>query len=278
MGIVLKKGDRLPSPHFAPTARRFGREIIEDTDLATQELNHRSQKERRFLPEIESALEERISKREAKRSQLLAALKQVAPDACGSEAEFEVATDYLILVRKYLNAGRTSADAQYFSSREYKTDLTIDKNAGRITEDEYAAKLASFTPLVEKLNTTVMFGPKLNLIKYQSEEEIKADRLAKVKEIEEIYSQGPVVGDRRKKISQLIESDCFPVGYRCDLRRRYLKTLKPQHEHLEYLKEKGFDNLSTAEMLDLVKKKKGSILRKWNYDLRKVDSIFVPKH
>lgn len=77
-GIVLTKEHRLPSPHFAPTARRFGRTELIDEDEAAKELSYLPQKERNILPQVQEALQKREAQRNEKISQIRFSLQEIA--------------------------------------------------------------------------------------------------------------------------------------------------------------------------------------------------------
>lgn len=264
---MLNKVHRLPTPHFFPTNRRFGRDEIIDPDAAAQERDNMSHKEFVLQPQIEALKKGRASHRAQKREQITAALQQLVPGL--EAAELESAVDFLVSVRVFLSGGRSTEESYKFALREYKLDTNIDKTAGRITTEEAEAKISAKVALAEKLQTAVAFNPEFNLIKYSTPEEIAAQRQENVAAMKAIYDAGPITTESRRQILELIKSDCFPFGYRVDLKRKYLKTIKPQYEVTEKHTKK--------EMLDLEKKKKGSIVRKWDYAAERVELVYVPK-
>lgn len=266
-GIVFNKEDRLPADHFAPTARRFGRDPISDPEDALKEKNNMSRKEYLLTPEIKKKYESIESKRSSVKEKLSSNLSKLVPDL--SSDEKENAVQYLLSVRSFLSGGRSVEQSQLFAFRQFKLDATIDKQVGRITEEEFDLTVSEFEELASKLNKSVAFSPTLELIKYFTPEEIAEQRREKIAAMQALFDEGPIFGDRHRQIVELIESDCFPLGYRVDLKRKFLKSIKP-----EYL---NTQKLSKAEILELEKKKKGSVIKKWNDKTRSIDLVFVPK-
>ncbi|VVT55491.1 mitochondrial 54S ribosomal protein bL27m [Magnusiomyces paraingens] len=266
-GVVLNKIHRLPTPHFFPTNRRFGRAEIVDPNAAEAERDNMSRKEYLLQDSLSKQKEERVANRVEKRARITADLQKLVPGLEGTE--LESAIDYLVTVRVYLSGGRSIDESHKFALREYKLDTNIDKVAGRITEEELASKIAAKEAVIAKLINTVAFNPEFNLTKYLTKEETAALRQEKIAAIKALYEAGPITPKSKKEIMKLINSDCFPIGYRVDLKRRYLKTIKPRRE-LDL-------NLKKAEILELEKKKKGSVIKRWNYQAEHVHLDFVPK-
>lgn len=267
VGVVLNKEDKLPADHFAPTSRRFGRDQILDPEDALKEKNNMSRKEYLLTPEINKKYESIESRRSSVKEKLTSELSKLVPDL--SSDEKTTAVQYLMSVRSFISGGRSVEQSQLFASRQFKLDATVDKQAGRITEEEFSQTISKFEELALKLNKSVAFNPTLDLIKYFTPEEIAEQRREKIAAMQALYDEGPIFGDRHRKIAELIKSDCFPIGYRVDLTRKFLKSIKP-----EYLTT---EKLSKSEILALEKKKKGSVIRKWNDKTRSIDLIFVPK-
>lgn len=271
-GVVLNKNHRLPSPHFAPTARRFGRVEIVDPMLAEKEKNNMSRKEYLTQPKIQDVKTSRQVKREESRTKLSSELEKLLSGL--SEEESTSAVSRLMAVKVYLSGGRTVEESRKFADRDFKIDTQIAERAGKLTSEEVAAQLKVYSTLAEKLDAAVSFDPKFQLIKAYSAEELSTMKKEKLDAIVALYTQSPptISAETQKQIKSLIESPCFPLSYRVDLGRRYAKAYKPEVA----LKDQEAEKASKKDLQKLADKKKGSLIKRWNYDARKVDYVFVP--
>ena len=272
-GVVLNKNHRLPSPHFAPTARRFGRVEIVEPELAQKERDNMSRKEYLLQPKIDEVKVARQAKREATSAKLSSELAGLLPGL--TEQESASAISRLMAVRVYLSGGRTVAESRKFADRDFKIDTQIAERATKLSAEDAAAQLEAYNALATKLDSAVSFDPKFQLIKAYSTEELEAMKREKLDAIVALFSQSPhkVSGETQKQIESLIDSPCFPLSYRVDLQRRYVKAYKSETEQ----ERKQEAVKSKKEMQKLVDKKKGSLVKRWNYESRKVDFVYVPK-
>lgn len=271
-GVVLNKNHKLPSPHFAPTARRFGRAEITDPELAEQEKNNMSRKEYLLKPQIEEVKSARAAKREENRANVAKQLSELIPGL--SEQESSSAVSRLMAIKVYLSGGRTVDESRKFADRDFKIDTQIAERANKITSEEASAQLESYSSLASKLDAAVSFDPTFQLIKAYSTEELAAMKKEKLDAITALYAQAParISKETQNQIQSLIDSPCFPLSYRVDLRRKYAKALKPESA----LKSEESEPLSKKEIQTLVDKKKGSLIKRWNYTTRKIDYVYVP--
>lgn len=271
-GVVLNKNHKLPSPHFAPTARRFGRVEILDPELAQKEKDNMSRKEYLMKPKIEEVKVSRQTKREETRAKLSTELAGLISGL--TEQETVSAVSRLMAIKVYLSGGRTEAESRKFSDRDFKIDTQVAERANRLSAEAAAAQLEAYTAISTKLDAAVSFDPKFELIKFYSVEELAAMKKEKLDAITALYTQAPakIPKDIQTQIESLIDAPCFPLSYRVDLRRRYVKALKPEAKREESEKE----DLTKKEIQQLVDKKKGSLIKRWNYETRKVDFVYVP--
>lgn len=226
-----------------------------------------SRKEFLLTPSIQKLRESRAANRSEKREKITKSLKELVPDL--NDEEITLAVDYLVSVRVYLSGGRPIEESQAFATRDYKYDATVDKNVGRITAEELESKISQHSAITSKLNAAVSFSPELNLIKYYTKEEIAEQRKTNIEALQALYAEGTVTRERAEKMKEIINSDCFPIGYRVDLRRKFIKPIKPLYE--------GSEKFKKSEILKLEKKKKGSIIKRWNYPAERIDLVYVPK-
>lgn len=273
-GVVLNKKHRLPAPHFAPTARRFGRAEILDPEKAEQEKNHMSRKEYLAQPKLTEVKDARAVKREEIRANFSKELTGLVSDL--SEDEVASAVSRLMAIRVYLSGGRTVEESRKFADRDFKIDTQIAERASKISAEDAAAQLKSYTELASKVDAAVSFDPTYQLIKSYSEEEFDALKKEKLDAIIAIYDKAPFKIPRktREEIMSLINTPFFSLSQRAVLRRKYAKSLKPEST---WKLPEGLENMSKKELEQLAEKKKqGSLFRRWNHETRKIDFVFIP--
>lgn len=272
-GVVLNKDHRLPSPHFAPTARRFGRVEIVDAELAEKEKSNMSRKEFLANPKIEEVKNARRTKREEARTKFSTELTGLISGL--SEEETSSAVSRLMAIKVYLSGGRSVVESRKFADRDFKIDTQVAERAQKLTSEEAVAQLANYSALAQKLDAAVSFDPKFELIKAYSVEELEASKKEKLDAIIALYTQASsvVTKETQQQIISLIDSPCFPLSYRVDLRRKYVKAHKPEF----FAKTEQSESLTKKEIQQLVDKKKGSLIKRWNYLTSKVDLVYVPR-
>lgn len=275
-GVTFDRKHRLPTPHFEPTRRRFGRVEIEDPRLAEKEQNNMNRKEYLASPKILQIKSERQEKREKLFSELSEKLESFLPGL--EEEEKKAAVARLQCIRVHLSGGRTVEEARKLADREFKIDTEIEVRANRLTADESVTLLATYTERAAKLDAAVSFDPKLQLIKSYTAEELSKMATENLAAMKAIYSQvtGGVRGETKKQLKALIDAPCFSLSTRDSLKKRFVKAMKPEHESKPLVDSNG-KPLKNKEILALAKKEKGTVVKRWNYDERKIDLVYFPK-
>ena len=274
-GVVLNKEDRLPAPHFAPTSRRFGKEELVIPKYANKEKDAMSRKEYLAQPKIAEVKQQR----EQKRSEILAKLgEELESFVPGLEAEKKsIVVERLLTIKGFLSGGRSNEEAHKLADRQFKIDNEIDVRANRITAEEGAAKLEAYTQLAAQVDAVVAFDPKLTLVKYLSPAELDTLAKERIEAIKALASQitNGINIETYTQIESLIDSPCFPLSTRATLRKMYIR--KYQSKNPERPTNKDGKPLKNTELLTLVDKKKGFVVKKWNYSKERVDLIYTSK-
>lgn len=248
IGVALKREMRLPSPHFEPTVRRFGGVLLADADKASKEETRMSRKEHKAFPEILSKQQER----EAKRLEKFENFKKEIPNYIQQDVDIELGASRLTKIDGFLRGGKNIKEAQFYATYNTKYDLNLALKRGEITQEELEQKLSQYTAVAKLIDTNISFDAHFKLRKYLSDEEL----LSKQNEIKELlqskyYTKNPVITkEARSEIYDLIySSQVFDLSTETLLQRKYLKPI-----------DTG----------------KTQVVRRYNYDTRKIDVMERP--
>lgn len=253
IGVALKPDARLPTPHFEPRARRFGYVPIEDPKKA--ELEERSLPRKQYLlkPTLQKELKEREEKREEGIAKYSSALSNLVPEL--TEQEIKLGSERLWALRNQLKNGVTKEDASATNTLLYHYNLKLSVKKGDLQKEEVSALKDQYSKISEKLESSVSFDNKYNLIKYRSESDRKEIVQELEKKVKDLYNQF----DKKNaaQIKELIYSSDAPTPKEAlKLRRAYLKPILPE----------------TVAIAD-PKDKKAVVYRRWNYVKEKVEVV-----
>lgn len=193
-GVALTPEARLPTDHFAPRARRFGRNVISDPKRASDELAWRPNKEVQLLEEISAKRSEQQAANDALAEKFAAKLKDLGFEHGQLPARCQRMAHYRALGWSNGEAARF-ADAFLKSSGQFedfdaKFEVTpsaiVPKGTAEIVEKELAAvreklskvrepnafiTLAQSTKIDKLINATIYLSKS---VKEQLAEEFKA--------------------------------------------------------------------------------------------------------
>lgn len=246
IGVALKKGLRLPSSHWMPRLRRFGGVELKNSVLRDREENRLSRKEHQALGDIESQLQQRELARSEKKNAFLQKIPAFVEEMQNDDVD--VAADRLLKVDGYLRGGKTLGDAQFYASYSYIYDLKLQVKRGELDPIQEQAKREQYERIAALLDEKISFDAKFRLCSVLSPEKASAMKQQILSELETCTS--------RAKISTLIESQVFTLSEQVRLRRRYLKPV-------------ASENVGMTDESD----KKATLIRRWNYEKRKIDQI-----
>lgn len=253
IGVALKPNARLPTPHFEPRARRFGYVPIEDPKKAEIEERSLPRKQHLLKPTLQKELKARQEKKIEGIAQYSKELANLIPDLV--EQEIKLGSERLWALRNHLKNGVSKEEAAATSTLLYHYNLKLALKKGELKEDELQALKNQYSKLSEKLESSVSFDNKYNLIKYRSEAERKVIVQELEKTIQDLFYQF----DKKNtaQIKDLIySSNALTPKETLRFRRAYLKSVLPE-------------TVATTDPKD----KNAIISRRWNYIKGKVDVI-----
>ncbi|CDR46793.1 CYFA0S26e00166g1_1 [Cyberlindnera fabianii] len=254
IGVALRPDLRLPTAHFEPSIRRLGYVPITDAKKAQFEENNLSRKAHLMRPEIIKSLKQREAKRQELLSTYSSQITSIVADL--TESDSQLAAARLLSIRNHIKAGLPLNQAQATTTSVYLHDLKLDSKKGLMTTEDADASKNAYISLSNKIDSAVSFDNQYNLIAFTTE----ADRRAKVTELEQ--QLGALVQSREgKKTKKQIVELLFGNVYITDAEKKrmiskYLKPVQP-------------------EPIGLVdpKQKKASVLKRWNYEKKRVETL-----
>ncbi|CDO95884.1 unnamed protein product [Kluyveromyces dobzhanskii CBS 2104] len=259
IGVSLYKDVKLPLPHFEPRLRRFGKAIIEDGEKAVAEINSLPRKIFLIKDDLVKEQQERENKRKERNEVHTKTLSDLEIEL--NQQELALALPYLLRLRTCLRNGFSQSDAEfnayYYLEQEHKLKL---RNEEKYKLDD---QLALLKQVSSKLNESVSFNNKLELIRFISEEEKQTLKTQLITELKAID-----ITDKKSKKEVLGKftnaKDFLTLSEEVKLRRRFLKPVKPETE-LKKLEE------------PLKPSKKTLTTRRYNYEEKTIDVISRPK-
>ncbi|SCU97954.1 LAFA_0G14444g1_1 [Lachancea sp. 'fantastica'] len=254
VGVALNETAKLPTPHFAPRVRRFGRQLIENPELAQKETNSLSRKKYLARDSIAAGVEERESRRQTMSLSFSKLIADTLELGLGNDA-MGTAVSYLMRLRSCLKNGFTLVDAQ-FNSRHYleqETELQAKREGW--TDEILSSKLRELGEVSSRIDQSTSFNNRLELVKHVSQSE-RGERKAEL--LEKLSNITVTTLKDRKEVEKLFQStaDFLTKSEEVQLRRRFLKPVQPETE-------------ATIANAD----KKAKVIRRFNYSRRAIDSI-----
>lgn len=256
IGVALSRDIKLPKPHFAPNARRFGRILLTNQKAIAKEETALPRKE--FLAR-DSILKE-LTEREGRRKQLMDEFWKFIEDSkipVGNEWR-EMASTYLLRYRSNLKNGYSLEDAQFNSKYYLEHILKLKANRKSWDKEALREQLQNLEEITSLLNRSVSFSNKLDIIPFVSAEqrlESKQKLVEALKAFDVIKSK-----DDKKKITSLFKDACnyLTLAEEVRLRRQYLKPVQSEIADVNVAKTPG---------------KKTTVVRRFNYEKSKIDII-----
>ncbi|SCU98893.1 LADA_0H15984g1_1 [Lachancea dasiensis] len=264
IGVALAEHLRLPTPHFAPRVRRFGRQVINNPEMAQKEANSLTRKQYLARDSIVSDMATRNTRRSALRLQFAKFLTETLQvDLVGSS--MDRATEYLLRVRSSLKNGASLSDAQFNSQHYLEQEILLQAKREDWTQDALEHDMRELLETTRKVDTIISFNNRLELIGHISSEEratLKANLL-------DSLSKATLFSKKDKEaMEKLFESSSkfLTRSEEVHLRRKFLKPVKPEGESMASENEKKFISLKRFNHvrggIDIVSRSRTAFLNK----------------
>ena len=185
IGVALRSDLKLPTPHFAPRVRRFGRQIIGNPESAKKEENSLSRKH--FL--AKESLVNAMADRETRRAALLVQFAKILTETLQLNFEgatMDLATSYLLRLRSCLKNGYTLSDAQFNALFYLEQEAKLQAKREKWEQEKLNIRLGDIQGVAEKINTTTSFNNQLELIRYISSSERQEMKAKLIEELSKI--------------------------------------------------------------------------------------------
>lgn len=253
IGVALNREVKLPFPHFEPTLRRFGHQLLTNPKAA--------QKEEESLPRKQYLKKDAILgsqlKRETERKKMTDKyLEFLKNEIKLVDFDEEVAGLYLTRLRNCLKNGFILNDAQSYA-KQYVLKLNkLKAQKEGWPERSLDHNIESICRLIDNINQKVSFNNRFEPIKYLSEElrkELKDKLMNDLKSI-------TVTNRKSKEAVQSLFRDA----------NRYLSVSEEVHLRRKFLKPVINES---AETIVSDKQKQASVYKRFNYERLGVDTI-----
>ncbi|ODV96322.1 hypothetical protein PACTADRAFT_41350 [Pachysolen tannophilus NRRL Y-2460] len=258
IGIALNKDVRLPSPHWEPRMRRLGLSVLINPSKAKLEEDRKSRKEDLSLPEILAKKRERELKRDQKRQQFKLEIPKFINNSELNDDLLELAAERLVKIDGYLRGGKFLKDAQFYTTFNYNYDLKLSYKRGEISKEELTNLLNKYEFLSKLIDSKISFDAQFRLYPYLNSDEILLKQNEILNILKEKFSGIKIITkEARIEIEKLIhDSHVFDLSMQVRLRRMYLKPV-------------ASEEFAIAEK----NTKKAVVIRRYNYETRKVEVI-----
>lgn len=253
IGVSLSRDVKLPLPHFEPSMRRFGRQVIKNEKWAAEEEQFLPRKKALAKDDILKSLTEREERRKALEQEFA---KTLTESLKLDVKDMDVSTKYLLRLRSCLKNGFCVEDAQFNAKYHLEYETTLKAKRESWESDKLNQELQTLQENISLLNSSTSFNNKLNLTRYFTKEE----KLALKQKLVEDLKKKPVVTKKdRDEIKKLFNNACdyLTLSEEVHLRRQYLKPVKPE----------------TSETIADKPGKKTSVMRRFNYEKSRIDVI-----
>lgn len=253
VGVALNRELQLPTDHFAPRVRRFGREVVTNPKALEKEALALPRREFMVRDSVLKAVEDRAQTRSITAKHLIdefqAILKQNESEIPGWVG------NYLLRWRQNLMNGFNDADSKFNATYylEYTIGLECSTDAQRLQ-----SRLEELRKWISTVHETCTFNNKWKLIPYMSPEMSESLKKDFIKDLQTNYSIIKTK-EQKNKLFELFEkaSSFLTLSEEVHLRRRYLRPVQP--------------------ITALASKSKKSVtIKKFNYERSRVESIIKP--
>ncbi|CEP61733.1 mitochondrial 54S ribosomal protein bL27m LALA0_S03e09648g [Lachancea lanzarotensis] len=254
VGVALKEKSKLPTPHFAPRVRRFGRQLIENPEMAQKESNSLSRKQ--YL--ARDSIADGIEKRESSRQAISLQFSKVISDTLDLGFDNNVAGSavaYLIRLRSSLKNGFNLADAQFYARHYLEQELELQAKRESWTDEVLSTKLRELHGMTTKIDHSTSFNNRLELIKHISQSE-RGERKAEL--LKRLSEMKVTTLKEKREMEKLFHSaaDFLTRSEEVLIRRRFLKPVLPETEATVANTDKNFN-----------------VQKRFNHSRRTIDSI-----
>ncbi|SCV04927.1 LANO_0G14488g1_1 [Lachancea nothofagi CBS 11611] len=236
IGVALGSELKLPTPHFAPRVRRFGRQLIENSEAAQKEANSLTRKQFMARDSITAGMNERETRRADLRLQFAKKLTESLQLKFEGQS-MEMATLYLLRLRSCLKNGFSLLDARFNSLHYLEQETVLQARREAFSQETLAEQLQKLYATADKINTSTSFNNRLELTRYYSKSEREN---LKAKLLNDLTSATLATRKDKKNIEKLLEStaDFLTRSEEVQLRRRFLKPVKPENVSMASKNEK----------------------------------------
>lgn len=253
VGVSLSREIKLPLPHFGPSVRRFGRQVITNEKEAAEEAGFLPRKKALAKDDILQNLETREQRRKETEEEFAKTLTSTL----GLDIEnMDLAKRYLTRLRSCLRNGFTLEDAQFNAKYFLEYDTTLESKRENWEGEKLAQQLRTVQDTAALLNKSTSFNNKLSLIRYITAEEKLA---LKQKLVDDLAKKTIVTKKDRDEVKSMFSSACDYLTFseEVHLRRKFLKPVKAETD---------------ATIADKPSKK-SVVMRRFNYEKSRIDVI-----
>ncbi|KAK6205265.1 mitochondrial large ribosomal subunit [Scheffersomyces amazonensis] len=224
VGVALKSGVKLPTPHFAPRRRRFGYELIEDPVKAQQEEDHMSRKEYLYQPELKELT---IAKENYKQETISNIKQSLQNDFQLQDIDYDVAASRLFNVLQLAKAGQSIESAKKQDIFDFSYNLQLAVQRGEISKEDATAKTSEYISLTQQLEKDVNIDIDGSVYKYLTKEQVASKQEEIIQKLEtEFYKL--LSKDEKDQVSKLINTPgVFSTEQRSTLTHKFLPDFIP---------------------------------------------------
>ncbi|GME78924.1 unnamed protein product [Ambrosiozyma monospora] len=262
IGVALKREDKLPYDHFAPTVRRLGRAVIQSEKFSKQEEEYMPRKEQLELP----VLLEKQQAREAHRKAKVENFKKELVNYIQLENDDLItkAAERLGKIDGFLRGGKSLEDARFYTTYNQIYDLRLALKRSEITDEQFNELKSAYESLASKVDSALMFDSDFRLHENLTAEQIKERQATMIEELTKLIPDPlkPVSKANKLEALKILDSSVFTKQQKLALKRKFLKPTLPESE----------DTLATGK-----DKKKAIVINRINYETRRVETIYRTK-
>ncbi|CUS21028.1 LAQU0S02e04170g1_1 [Lachancea quebecensis] len=258
IGVALHPSLKLPTPHFEPRVRRFGRQVIANPEAAKKEESSLSRQQFLAKDSLMKNMKERELRRGALRVDYAKFLtEQLQLNFEGEQMDF--ATLYLLRIRSCIKNGYSLQDAQYNAKHFLEQEIILKAKREARETSALQLEMEHLDKITSKVDVSTSFNNRLELTRYISETE-RSEKKAKL--IEDLANTTPMTRKDKKKIERMFTdaADYLSRSEEVRLRRKFLKPIKPEIDGLGHSDEK-----------------KAISTKRFNYEKRSTEVISRPK-
>lgn len=254
IGVALDISSKLPTPHFDPTPRRFGRKALDNPRAYMKEES--SLPRREFLSnnnELKAQAEANTEKEQNEIKDYLKALN------VAQSLDEELTVEYLHRVRSYIRNGITIQDAQFYARQHLKFKIQLQSKKEAWDQAKIDSTLKSLYENCNFIDRNVSFDNKFRLIPYITDDTKKEMKKKLADTILELKNN-PNSKDAKKATTEMFEN------------ASHFLTISDELHFKKILSKLIHDFKSNV---DLLKQKNGNIkfTKRFNYVNNEIEDI-----